>query len=95
MNHERCDEILGGIFFRQNQKDSALLRGEHFGIDGAVIADDLLQLCVQKGVETGHDGGHNRSHRLVRAGESCACQPPRLMLRRQFIHKLLKTVLAL
>ena len=64
------------------------------GIDGAVVADDLLQFRIQKGVEAGHDGGHDRSHRLIRTGEGCACQPPGLMLRRQFIHEQLKTVLA-
>ena len=94
MDHERRDEILCRIFFRQNQKDGALLRGKHFGIDGAVIADDLFQLRIQKGVEAGHDGGHDRSHRLIRTGEGGACQPPGLMLRWQFIHEQLKAILA-
>ena len=92
LDHKTRDEVLRGIFFRQNQEDGALLRGEHFRVDGAVVADDLLQLRIQKGVQAGEDGGHDRGHRLIRRRQRRASQPPCLMLRRQDIHQQLKAV---
>ena len=92
LDHKTRDEILGGVFLRQNEKNGALLRGEHLRVDGAVVADDLLQLRVQKGVQAGEDGGHDRGHRLIRRRQRRARQPPRLMLRRQNVHQQLKAV---
>ena len=92
LDHKTRDEILCRIFFRQNEKNGALLSGKHLRVDGAVVADDLLQLRVQKGVQTGENGGHDRGHRLIRRCQRRTRQPPRLMLRRQNVHQQLKTV---
>ena len=92
LDHKARDEILGGIFLRQNQEDGALLRGKHLRVDGTVVADDLLQFRVQEGVQAGEDGGHDRGHRLIRRRQRRARQPPRLMLRRQNVHQQLKAV---
>ena len=92
LDHKARDEILGGIFLRQNEKNGALLRGEHLRVDGAVVADDLLQLRIQKGVQAGEDGGHDRGHCLIRRCQRRARQPPCLMLRRQNVHQQLKAV---
>ena len=92
LDHKTRDEILGGVFLRQNEKNGALLRGEHLRVDGAVVADDLLQLRVQKGVQAGEDGGHDRGHRLIRRRQRRARQPSCLMLRRQNVHQQLKAV---
>ena len=92
LDHKSRDEVLGGVFLRQNEKNGALLRGEHLRVDGAVVADDLLQLRVQEGVQAGEDGGHDRGHRLIRRRQRRARQPSCLMLRRQNVHQQLKAV---
>ena len=92
LDHKSRDEVLGGVFLRQNEKNGALLRGEHLRVDGAVVADDLLQLRVQEGVQAGEDSGHDRGHRLIRRRQRRARQPSCLMLRRQNVHQQLKAV---
>ena len=59
LDHQSGNEVLGGIFFRQDEKDGAFFGCEHLGIDGAVVADDLLQLRVEESIQTGQHRGHD------------------------------------
>ena len=69
LDHKSRDEVLGGVFLRQNEKNGALLRGEHLRVDGAVVADDLLQLRVQEGVQAGEDGDDHGEEKQANRGK--------------------------
>ena len=44
LNHEAGHKVLAGILLREYEKDGGLLRGKILGVDGAVEAEDLLEL---------------------------------------------------
>ena len=83
-------EILGEVLLREDEENGGLLGGKALGVDCAVKAQNLLQLCVQEGVELGQGGGHDGGHGLFRAGESGAGILPGLMAGGQFCHQQLE-----
>ena len=44
LDHKTRHKILAGIFFGEDEENGGLSAGEGFGVDGAVEAEDLLQL---------------------------------------------------
>ena len=95
LDHKARHEILAGVFFGEDEENGRLFTGERFGVDGAVEAEDLLQLRIQKGIEPGEDGGHDGHHGLIRTVQSRSSKPPGLMGVRQFVHQNLETVFSL
>ena len=53
MNHQARHEVFGGVLLRKNEKDGRLFRGKFLCINGAVEAEHLFQLRVQKRIEDG------------------------------------------
>ena len=45
--------MLGGIFLGEHDKNGRFRAAELFGIDGSIEAEDLFQLGVKEGVQTG------------------------------------------
>jgi len=54
---------------REDQEYGAFLGGEGLRVNGAVEAEYLLQLCVQKGIRSGKHRGHDRGHGLIGGGQ--------------------------
>ena len=64
LDHKARDEILGGVFLRQNEKNCGLLCGKCFGVQPAVKTKNLFQFAVEERVKSGKNSGYNRSHSL-------------------------------
>ena len=94
LDHQPSHEVFGLIFLRKYQEDGGFLCGKALGVYGAVEAQHLLQLRVQKGVQPGEDGGHNGGHRLLGGSEGGAGEPLGLVFLRQVVHEELELILA-
>ena len=92
--HQPCHEVLGGVLLRQDKEDSGLLHRKLLGVGGAVEAQHLLQLRVQKGVEPGQHRGHDGGHGLFGGIQRCTGKPPGLVCIRQSVHQKCKPVFA-
>ena len=86
--------MLGSIFFGEHNKNSRFFITEGFRIDGSIEAEDLFQLRVQEGVQTGQRGRHDRGHGLLRSVQGGACKPPCLVFFRQQTDDPLELILA-
>ena len=83
LDDEAHHEEFIGIFFRHHQEQCGLLLAESLRVHGGVEAQQLLHLAVQKGVEPGQGGGHDRGHGLVGGGGGGPGEPFRLVGFRQ------------
>ena len=95
LDHQTRHEILAWVFLGQHQEDGRLPGGEGLGVDGAVEAEDLLQLGVQEGVQPGQHCGHDGGHGLFGGVQRRPGKPTGLVRLRQGIHKDLESILAL
>ena len=86
-------EVGVGVFFRENDKDSAFGGAELLSIDGSIEAQDLLQLRVQERIQPGHSGGHDGLHCLFGGVQGGASEPPGFVIGRKPFHKELELVL--
>ena len=92
--HQARHEVLGGVLLRQDEEDGGLLCRKLLGVGGAVEAQHLLQLRVQKGVEPGQHRGHDGGHGLLGGIQRCTGKPPGLVYVRQSVHQKCKPVFA-
>ena len=95
LDDEAHQEVGGGVFLRHDNEKGLLAGTKLLGVDGAVEAEDLFQLTVQKCVETAHGGGEDRQHGLFPRVESCPRQPSRLVVIGEQLHEQLELALAL
>ena len=95
LDHQTRHEVLAGVLLRQYQEDGGLLGGEGFRVDGAVKAEDLLQLGIQESVQPGKHRGHDGGHGLVGGVQRRAGEPAGFVGFGQSIHEVLETVFAL
>lgn len=51
LDDEAYQEVGGGVFLRHDDEKGLLAGTKLLGVDGAVEAEDLLQLTIQKCVE--------------------------------------------
>ncbi|CAN4011032.1 hypothetical protein LPJCHP_LPJCHP_11635, partial [Dysosmobacter welbionis] len=74
LDDESRHEVLSGVLFREDQEHGAFLGGEGLRVNGAVEAEHLLQLCIQKGIQPGKHRGHDGGHSLIGGGQRGAGQ---------------------
>ena len=95
LDHQARHEVFRGVLLRKDEEDGRLFRAELFRVNGAVKAEHLFQLRVQKRIETRKHSRHDRSHGLFRAIECSARKPSGFVVRWQLTHQKLKVTLAL
>ena len=83
LDDEAHHEEFIGIFLRHHQEQGGLLLAESLRVYSGVEAEQLLHLRIEKGVEPGQGGGHDRGHGLVGGGGGGPGEPFRLVGFRQ------------
>lgn len=83
LDDQADDEILSVTFLRHNQEDCAFIRAEFLRVYGRVKAQNLLQLRIQKSVQSGKSRGENALHGLLRGVERRPREPFCLVVIRQ------------
>ena len=95
LDDEAHEKIGGGVLLRHDDEQGVFFPTESLGVDGAAEAEKLLQLGIQKGVETAHSGGENRQHGLLPGVKRRPRHPSRLVFRWELFHEQLEVVFAL
>lgn len=85
LDDQADNKILCVVFLRHNKKDGAFPRTEFLCVNGCIKAQYLLQLGIQKSIESGESCGENTLHSLLRRVE-CRSSKPLCFMRIRQMH---------